>query len=629
MLDVMRKHAGGWVAKIFIGLLVISFAVWGVADIFGGYRSQALVTVGDTEVDAEEFRFAFQREMQQVGRQIGSSISLDQARALGLDRRVLGRMITEATLDNDADERGLGISDEAIARSITRDPSFQDGSGNFNRAYFEQVLRANGLTEARYIASERQRHLRQQIATAIGTTGEPPRLLLEAVHRFQNEERTIDYVTLNAGMTDPVGDPAEADLAEYFEGNKAQFRAPETRKIEIIDVTPDKLAESIEVSEEDIAASYEIRADQYQSAEKREIHQIVFPSMEEAEAASQRIKTGAGFAAIAEERGLSQADLSLGRVEKSAMIDKGVAEAAFSLREGQVSEPVKTALGAVIVKVIDVEPGSEKTLDDVREEIRKELAHEKATGKVLDIYDAVEDERASGAPFSDIAAKLDLAYRVIPAIDAEGRDAEGQPIDDLPANTDVVSVSFDSDPGLELDAIQTAGGGFVWLNVLDVTPERERNLDEVRGKVVEAWRAEETARRLAARANELLEKAKNGETLEAIAAELGASVETSDPLKRGSTSDALSPAAIQNAFAVPQGSYAASTHTNGKDRVLLRVAKTSVPPFEPDGGATRQVVDGVANSISNSLLSAYIGARQEHFGVSINEQRLRAALGER
>jgi peptidyl-prolyl cis-trans isomerase D len=629
MLDVMRKHASGWVAKILMGLLVISFAVWGVADIFGGYRSQALVTVGDTEVDAEEFRFEFQREMQQVGRQIGNSISLDQARAFGLDRRVLGRMITEATLDNDARERGLGIGDEAIARSITQDPSFRDAAGNFNRSYFEQVLRANGLTEGRYIASERQRHLRQQIATAVGTTGEPPRLLLEAVHRFQNEARTISYITVNATMIDPAGEPDDADLNEFFEGRKAQFRAPETRKIEIIDVTPDKLAETVEVTEDEITASYESRSDQFNTAEKREIHQIVFPSLEEAEAASQRIKTGAGFAAIAEERGLSQADLSLGRVEKLAMIDKAVAEAAFSLREGQVSEPVKTALGAVIVKVIDVEPGSEKTLDDMRDDLRKELAHEKAQGKVLDIYDAVEDERASGAPFSDIAAKLGLPYRVIPAIDAEGRDANGEPVADLPAESDVVSVTFDSEPGLELDAIQTTGGGFIWLNILDATPERERTLDEVRNTVVEAWRTEETTRRLAARSNELVERARNGETLEAIASELGATVQTSAPLKRGGSDEGLSPAAIQNAFAVPKGAFAASSHTNGADRVLMQVTETSVPPFAPDGEETRQVVDGMSNSISNSLLSAYIGARQEHFGVSINEQTLRAVLGER
>ena len=629
MLDVMRKHAGGWVAKIFMGLLVISFGVWGVADIFGGYRSQALVTVGKTDVGAEEFRFAFQREMQQVGRQIGSAVSLDQARAFGLDRRVLGQLISEATLDNDARQRKLGISDEAIVRSVTLDPSFQDSFGKFNRSYFEQVLRSNGLTEPRYIALERRRHLRQQIATAIGATGEPPRVLLEAVHRFQHEERTISYVTVGAAALDPIGDPDDAALTEFFEGNKAAFRKPELRKIELIDVDPAEMAKSIEVPEEEISAAYESRKDSFNAPERREIKQIVFPTLEEAQAASDRIKTGAGFAAIATERNLSDNDVLLGRFAKSEMLDQAVAVAAFALREGQVSEPVKTALGAVILKITGIEAGTVKTLDDVRGEISAELARDKAAGKVLDIYTAVEDERASGASFSDIAAKLNLPYRVIDQLDARGRDGSGKEVTGLPAAGDVVQVAFDSDQGLELDALQTPGGGFVWLNVLDVAPESQRSFEEARADVVAAWRKEETARRLAAKADALLARLKGGEDLEKIAGELGASVQTTGSLKRSASDDSLSPAAIANAFALPEKAYAASSHANGADRVLLQVASVTAPEFKPDGDDTRQIVDGIANSLSSSLLTAYIGAMQDRFGVSVNQQTLQSVLGER
>ena len=628
MLEALRRQTGGLIAKIFIALLVASFAVWGVADIFTGYRGQTLATVGDTEIPAEEFRFAFQSEMREASRQLGRSVSLDQARALGLDGQVLGRMIGEATLDNDAQEKRLGISDEAVARSITEDPSFRDSFGNFNRSYFDQILFANGLNEAGYVARQREALLRQQIARAVAASAGAPNVLVEAVHRFTEERRAIAYVVLSANQLEPIPAPDEVALTDHFEANKAQFRAPEFRKVEILAARPETIAETIEVAEEDIKASYELRGGSLSRPERREIQQIMFASSEEAAAAAQKIAEGADFLDVAKERGLSESDISLGLIEKSAIIDPAVRDAAFALSAGEVSEPVKGRLGTALLRAVKIEPGEEKTLEETRDQIRQELATKAAEIKVLDLYDAIEDERAAGAPFSEIAEKVGLPYRVFEALDSRGRDASGKAVADLPAAQDVVEVAFETDPGVELDAIQTVGGGFVWLNVVDVTPARDRSLDEVRDEVENAWRAEERSKQLAAKANALLERLNGGASLETVAQELKTVVTTTEPLQRNAGDSDLSQAAIQAAFATPEQGFASAQHQNGADRVLMQVRQVEVPEFDPSSDAGQRIAQGVDASLANSLLNEYVAAKQERFGVSINQQSLRAVFGE-
>lgn len=628
MLEALRKSAGSWVAKVFIGLLVVSFAVWGIADIFRGYGSGALATVGDTEISPEAFRSAFQQEMQRAGRQFGQALSLDQARQLGLDGRVLGRMVAEATLDNDVRTKQLGISNEAVAKSIAEDPAFRDGSGRFNRGYFQQVLRQNGLSEAGYVARERELHLRQQLTNSLVAGNVAPQVLVDAVHRYQSEQRSIAYLVVSASMLAAVPAPDEAALREYFTANKAQFRAPEYRMIEIIEADPTLLAKDTEIPQSDIEALYETRKASLGSPEKREVQQIVFPTLEEAKAASDRIKAGASFADIAKERGLSEKETSLGLLEASGLIDKAVRDVAFSLVDGAISEPVQGALGAAIVRVVRIEPGSTRPLADVRDALKQELAAKQASARVLDLHDKVEDLRASGAPFPEIAGKLNLPYRTIDAMDAGGRDANGVPIAGLPGGRDVPQVAFDTDPGLEVDPIQTVAGGFVWLNVLGITPDRDRTLEEVRADVEKAWRAEDERRRLSQRASELLERLRAGTSMEEIAKELKQPLTITPPLTRETEDATLSPAAIQAAFAVPVQDFASSQHHNGTDRVLMQVRRATVPELDSSGDQIAVLRRGVANSIANDILAQYIGAKQDAFGVKVNQQALRAVLGQ-
>src|SRR3954470_8457834 len=146
MLRGMRKASSNWIGKtimsVVMGVLIISFGVWGIADIFKGYGQSKLATIGSTEISTDQFRQLFSDRLQQIGRQFGRPITPDQARAFGLDRQVLQQAIAEAALDEDARRRGLGASDAEVMRQITSDPNFQAPTGGFDAARFQQLIRS-------------------------------------------------------------------------------------------------------------------------------------------------------------------------------------------------------------------------------------------------------------------------------------------------------------------------------------------------------------------------------------------------------------------------------------------------------------------------------------------------------
>src|SRR5499433_876929 len=145
MLRGLRKASSNWLGKAVmagvVGFLVISFAIWGIGDIFRGFGRNAVATIGDTEISIEQFRQFYNERLQQLGRQLGRPITPDEARARGLDRQLLGQLIAETTLDEQARKLRLGISDEEIAQRIRSDPSFRGPTGQFDRTRFEQLIR--------------------------------------------------------------------------------------------------------------------------------------------------------------------------------------------------------------------------------------------------------------------------------------------------------------------------------------------------------------------------------------------------------------------------------------------------------------------------------------------------------
>jgi len=629
MLRGIHKASSTWLGRgvmaVIMGGLVVSFAIWGIGDIFRGFGLNSVLKIGDTEISIEQFRQFYTERLQQIGRQVGRPITPDQARATGLDRQVLGQLVAETTLDVQAKALRLGISNAEIANRITNDPNFRGINGKFDRDRFEQTIRQAGFTEGRFIEEQRRVILRRQIALSIGGEFRVPVAAMTALNQYQNEKRAIEYLSLGSAQAGDIPAPTPEVLSKFFEERKVLFRAPEYRKVTLLSMSPADLAKPDAVSDADAKNYFELHKASYGTPERRELHQILFPSPEEAVAAYEHIAKGASFADLVKERGLKDSDTDLGMVTKADVIDPAVADAAFALKSGEVSAPVKGRFGTVLLQVGKIEPGNQKTYEEVAPQIKREIAENRAKIEIGNLRDKFEDERAAGATLAETAKKLSLKSRTIDAVDRSGRGPDGAPIADLPKTPDAVAAAFATDVGVDNDPLQLPNGGYLWYDVTGITPARERTLDEVKEQVETRWRDDEIAKRLQAKTEDMLGKLKAGTTLAQLATESSLKVVTATDLQRGKPGGFAPAKLVEAAFKTPKGAPASAEGDQVTARFLFRVTDIVDPTLDPI--ANKTIATTLQNSYNDDLVGAYVTRLENDFGVTINQQALNQVIG--
>jgi len=629
MLRGIRKASSNWLGKaimaVVMGVLIVSFGIWGIADIFRGFGQSTLAKVGHIEISLNEFRQIYNDRLQQIGRQFGRPLTQEQARAFGFDRQVLQQTIAEAALDEKARQLGLGQSDAETMRVILADPNFKGMNGSFDPQRFQMIIRQFGYTEARYLADQKRVSLRRQLTNTITAGLTPSNTLIEALSRFQNEQRSVEYVKLGAAQAGTIDPPSPETLAAYFEEHKTQFRAPEYRKIAFVTVTPEEIGKWSDVSDEDAKKLFEQRKDKLGTPEKRQVSQIVFPNMDEAQAARSRIASGTSFDDIAKERKLADADVDLGLVTKSAILDPAIADAAFSLPSGEVSQPVQGRFGIALVKVGVIQPGIDPDYASVANDLKKEIAIERARNQVATLRDKMEDERGGGASVVEAAQKLGLSAVTIDAVDRSGKTPAGQPAK-IPPGLDVVSQAFNSDVGVDNDAISYRGG-FVWYDVLGITPSRDRPLDEVKDQVEARWKDDQIASRLRTKATEIVQKLEQGGKLADEAASLGSKVETAASFKREDSPSGAPSGLIAAAFHAAKDGAGQTPANGGTEWIVFRVTDIKAPPVDFNSDDIKKLKDQLVRGLSDEQVALYVARLEKDIGTSINEEGFAQVTG--
>ncbi|WP_440640548.1 SurA N-terminal domain-containing protein [Bradyrhizobium sp. PUT101] len=629
MLRGMRKASSNWLGKtimaVVMGVLIVSFGIWGIADIFKGFGQSTVAKVGSTEISLNEFRQIYTDRLQQISRQFGRPLTPDQARAFGLDRQVLQQTIAEAALDEEARRLGLGQTDDQIRQVILNDPNFKGVGGNFDANRFQAVIRNFGYTEQRYVAEQRKVSLRRQITGTIGAGIEPPKTMIDVLTRYQNQQRAIEFVKLDSAQAGQIDAPSPEALATYFEDHKVQFRAPEYRKIAFVVVSPEEIGKWTEVSDEDAKKVFEQRKDRLGTPEKRQIQQIVFPNVAEAQAARERLAGGLSFEDLGKERGLSASDVDLGLVTKSSL-DPAVGDAAFALPVGEISQPIKGALGTSIVRVDKIEPGKEADYASLAGDIKREIATERARVKVADLRDKMEDERGGGSSVIDAAQKLGLTAVTIDAVDRSGRAPNGQPVANIPQGLDVVSQAFNTDVGVDNDAISFKGG-YVWYDVLAITPSRDRNLDEVRDQVEARWRQDQIAAKLKAKATEMVQKLEAGGKLADEAAAVGAKVETAAGFKRDDSPAGVPATVVSAAFRTAKDGVGQTAVSGGSEVIVFRVTDIVDPAVDFASDAVKQLKESLDRAQTEEQVASYVNKLETDIGTTINQAAFAQVTG--
>src|SRR5918995_308429 len=227
MLNVIRKQAGSWVVKVLLLLLVASFAIWGIGDIFyGGSQNPTVATVGDAEIQASELADTFNRAVANLQRQLGPEFDRERAIQLGVMQQALQDLVRQRLISLRAHEMGLAVPDDTLRALVTEDPVFHTG-GQFDRSRFDQLMRASGLSEEAYLASLRQEVVRAALTGSITGPVKAPPALVDAIYRYRNEQRRGYSLPVPIESVRDVPAPSEEELARFHEAHQARFTAPE------------------------------------------------------------------------------------------------------------------------------------------------------------------------------------------------------------------------------------------------------------------------------------------------------------------------------------------------------------------------------------------------------------------
>ncbi|HEX2527680.1 MAG TPA: SurA N-terminal domain-containing protein [Geminicoccus sp.] len=557
MFDKLKKSITKLIGGAFVVLLVLSFAVWGIGDVFrGGTGGDTIVTVGDHEIGMAEAEALLDQELRALRQRSGQFIERDRAMAMGMGQRVLNQLITDRSIEAHAASLGIVLDDATLARIVTTNPAFQVG-GRFDKARFDQLLRANGFTEQGYLQLLRRDELRRLMILSMGVAATAPKTGTDLLWKYRNEQRQGRVLLVRADQVQDVATPTEEQLTALLKERQAEFRAPEYRSITLLVMRPQDLVPETEIADEQLRQAYQERRAEFTKPATRDVLQLTGPDEAVLAEARTRIQAGEDPGAVATslaDKGV--AAQSLGKVQKGGFPDPAVEEAIFAAPENGVSATTKTAFGNNVMFVIQgATPETETPFEEVRERIRNDLALAQATEDLPQLENAVQDQIAGGASLEDAARTGGFPVRKIEKVDSIGNDPAGKEIDP-PLPEQVLRAAFGAAQGVVTSMETLPDGGAFLLRVDAIEPERDRRLDEVRDEVQAAWLADARKARANTIATELLAAVKSGKTLEeAAAGRTDAAVLPIGPLKRNDLGEAneLGPQAVERLFAAPVG----------------------------------------------------------------------------
>ena len=604
MLQDIRDNAQGTIAKVIIGLLIISLSIWGMDAIIGGFTGEPEVaTVNGNDITEREFLRTVQLETQQRLMQMDNPdpSMLDEDR---IRREVLEALIQEEVLNQDAQSQGLELSEADIDALITQMPQFQV-DGQFNRDRFVATVRNLGMGVAEFRESLRKNYVVNQIRAAIAQTGLAVPAQAEQLLAIQNQTRDFRVLTLDGSSVQDQVDVTEADVQAYYDENRDQFRQPEQVDAAYITLSQGALAESLEIAEDELRAYYEERAEEYAREERRAAHILVEAGDDGQETLAtiqQRLADGESFADLAEEYSVdtvsAQEGGDLGFAGRG-VYDEAFEEALFALEEGEVSGPVETSFGLHLIKLEEVRRSDVPAFDELREELRLELARTRASERFAEVRSQLADAAYAADDLAGPAEELGLEIRVVEGV---SRDGGAAPFD----HAGLVRQLFSEDVlegGYNTELIDVGDNVSVVARVREYHEPRQLALADVEPEIRRILERTETREALAARVDELVAQLESGASVE----ELGAG-EWQHFEDQGRNASGLSPRVVQEVFSMarPDGDTPTVGRAVTADQAAV-IVLTSVNEGEVDqeGAEYQQLMRFLAQLEGQREYTAY------------------------
>ena len=609
MLRSMREGAKSPIMKIFLIFLAAGFALWGIGDMSGGFLSSGnkAIEAGEHSVSATEAATEFERTRITAG----AGLSTGEALQAGLLNEVMGTLARQTLYLAEANELGVTSTREMQKKAISREPAFRDENGQFSDFRFRQTLAQAGLNEPDFLTRLSKSLLQDQIEGSLITAGAFPTALTEQLSAFRLEERTATLKEI-AIADQVITAPSDADLSSYFDKEQENYDAPALRSFDVVFLSPNQLENRISLSDDELRAAFDLRKDEFVTPERRDLRQMVFDTEQDASAALADLAAGKSFDDVAKDRlQWTTSDTNLGSVTRVDLTDE-LADLVFSVAINTPAGPIETAFGFHLVLVDQIEPGSEASFDEVREQIASTLIAEQAIDLVYDYANQLEDSLGAGANLTEAAAQLNIDVGQIENIDRNGRDIDGNQVTnsfgDLATDSLFLQLAWE----LELDAIstvvETVDDSFFVVQPVAEADSRSRSLDEIKDRLKADWTREQALKAAQAEAKVVMADADKYFTNQPA----------SLPFQRsGSGLDHAAAGLIAQA-AFSQAVGQAQLVETGESIIVVRTDTVTPAPKEEQSDMSETMQAGLNRLVKADIASAFALALSETYQLELN-----------
>lgn len=520
MLALFRRHLNSWVARAFFLLLIGTFVLWGVGDVFRnmGGDDGSIANIGGTKIPLDQAQDAYRRQLAQLTRMFGGKIDPTPQMKRGVAAQAVEQLVTQASMNNAVTALGLGTSDDALRQAVYDIPNFQGPNGQFDRARFDEIIRNNGMTEPRFMALVRQDVMQRELTGAARAGIAAPNVLTRAVYAFQNEKRVADAVSLPFAASPPPEAPSELALTRWYENHKTLYSTPEYRRIKAVVLAPDTVIRDLQVTEDELKAAYTARIADFKKPEKRSLQVFLLQDEAKAKDIQQKWAAGADPATLADEAG--GPPVALEDATAAEIPAPELAAAAFAATPDTVPPPVHSALGWHVLKVTKVTPGTDLSFEAAHDQLRTQVLADKAADLIYDRAGKLQDLLTGGTPLDEMPTDLGLAA-ITGTLDDHGNTPEGTaaPIPGPPSlATTLAQTAFQmkkGDPARFVEAPAEANGAqsYFAVEVDDVTPPAAKPMADVMDAVRADFTRDAVRHEAETRAADILAAVKSGKSL--------------------------------------------------------------------------------------------------------------------
>ena len=572
MLDLLRKNATGPLGIALIILLVFAFSIWGVGDIFRGYNANILAKIGNRELNAQNYLFNFNREVNRISNQLERIVTTEEAINSGLHYQILDRSLVELSANAASDEIGLIASDDAIKKRILSTNAFKNAFNQFDRNIFEQIIRQNGLTEDSFLVLERDSHVLSQLFKSVFKDINPPSALNDLLFRYQFERRNVDYIIISPDEISQEDEVDKNEIEIFYNENINLYKTEETRDFSVISLNISTLSKLENVSDEEINIFYEDNKYNYYEPEKRSYYLIPYFSNEDAIKALENYSSNGDIEKILIDRNLNISDVDQGLITFDDGISESVSETAFNASLNQLSGPTESPFGPSLIYVNEIISEKEIKIEEIKDQIIIDIQKDKAKDKVYSLYGEIEDLRAEGKTLEEIAEEKSLSIESFKNINDVGQRIDGSIIKN-PSLEELINLIFLNDVDEDLEPYEDIEGNLNFFRIDNINYSQQIPLNEAMENIKLSILENKSIENVKTKSKEIFDRLKEyNNNLDFISDENDLAIATSGILSRTSSNEIFTSKALSEIFKTEKGSSFIVNAAIGNSIVIGKVS---------------------------------------------------------